>query len=72
MKDKSVHMGFVTREEDGVVDLRNIAGVVTQIKEAEIAKRDHQAQTMMPAGLALTLTVDEFNHLIAYLVSMKE
>jgi len=27
---------------------------------------------MMPAGLALTLTVDEFNHLIAYLVSMKE
>jgi hypothetical protein len=26
----------------------------------------------MPVGLALTLTVDEFNHLIAYLGSMKE
>jgi putative heme-binding domain-containing protein len=72
MKDKSVHMGFVTREEDGVIDLRNIAGIVTQIKEDEITKRDHQPQSMMPAGLALTLTVDEFNHLIAYLVSMKE
>jgi putative heme-binding domain-containing protein len=72
MKDKSVHMGFVTREEDGVIDVRNIAGIVTQIKEGEIAKRDHQPQSMMPAGLASTLTVDEFNHLVAYLVSMKE
>lgn len=72
MKDKSVHMGFVTREEDGVVDVRNIAGIVTQLKEAEITKRDHQAQSMMPAGLAASLTLDEFNHLVAYLNSMKE
>jgi hypothetical protein len=27
---------------------------------------------MMPAGLAKTLTVTEFNDLISYLVSMKE
>ncbi|MFT6863184.1 MAG: putative heme-binding domain-containing protein [Akkermansiaceae bacterium] len=72
MKDQSVHMGFVTREEDGVVDVRNIAGVVTQIKEDEIQKRDHQPQSMMPAGLAATLTLDEFNDLIAYLSSMKD
>lgn len=72
MKDKTAHMGFVTREEDGVIDIRNIAGIVTQIREDMIAKRDHQPQSMMPAGLASTLTVDEFNHLISYLVSMKE
>ncbi|MFT6180468.1 MAG: putative heme-binding domain-containing protein [Akkermansiaceae bacterium] len=72
MKDESAHMGFVTREEDGVVDVRNIAGIMTQLKVADIAKRDHQAQSMMPAGLATSLTVDEFNHLIAYLSSMKE
>lgn len=72
MKDKSAHLGFVTREEDGVVDIRNIAGVVTQLKAADIVKRDHQDNSMMPAGLAGTLTVDEFNHLIAYLVSLKE
>ena len=72
MKDKSVHMGFVTREEDGIVDVRNIAGVVTQLKEGNIQKRDHQPQSMMPAGLVSTLTVDEFNDLIAYLNSMKE
>ena len=72
MKDKSVHLGFVTREEDGVVDIRNIAGIVTQLKGGEIVKRDHQDNSMMPAGLAGALTVDEFNHLIAYLSSMRE
>ena len=71
MKDKTAHMGFVTREEDGVIDIRNIAGIVTQLREGMIAKRDHQPQSMMPAGLASMLTVDEFNHLISYLVSMK-
>ena len=72
MKDKSIHLGFVTREEDGVVDLRNVAGLVTKLKEAEIAKREHQKDSMMPTGLASTLTLEEFNHLIAYLVSMKQ
>jgi putative heme-binding domain-containing protein len=72
MKDKSAHLGFVTREEDGIVDVRNIAGIVTQLKAADIAKRDHQSQSMMPPGLAATLTLDEFNDLIAYLGSMKE
>nr|MBR9809481.1 c-type cytochrome [bacterium] len=72
MKDKTAHLGFVTREEGGVIDIRNIAGIVTQIKEDMIAKRDHQPQSMMPAGLAKTLTVTEFNDLISYLVSMKE
>jgi putative heme-binding domain-containing protein len=72
MKDKSVHLGFVTREEDGVVDIRNIAGIVTQLKGGEIVKRDHQDNSMMPAGLAGALTVDGFNHLIAYLSSMRE
>ena len=72
MKDKTAHLGFVTREEGGVIDIRNIAGIVTQIKEDMIAKRDHQPQSMMPAGLAKTLTVTEFSDLISYLVSMKE
>jgi len=72
MKDGVVHYGFVTREEDGVVDLRNIAGVLTQLKVGAIQKRDHQTQSMMPVGLADALTVSEFHDLIAYLVSMKE
>jgi len=72
MKDGMVHMGFVTREEDGALDVRNIGGVVTTLKVDEIAKRDHQKQSMMPAGLASSLTLEQFNDLIAYLVSLKE
>ena len=70
--DKKVHMGFVTKEEDGVIDLRNIAGIVTKIKEVDIKKRDHQTTSMMPPGLASTLTVGQFTDLIEYLVSLKE
>ncbi|YCM45239.1 hypothetical protein V2O64_04280 [Verrucomicrobiaceae bacterium 227] len=72
MNDDTVHYGFVTREEDGVVDLRNIVGVLTQLKDDEIKKRDHQGTSMMPAGLGGTLTMAQFNDLIAYLTSMKE
>lgn len=72
MKDGTIHYGFVTREEDGIVDLRNIVGLLTQLKESEIVKRDHQGTSMMPAGLAGALTMEQFNDLIAYLNSMKE
>lgn len=72
MKDGMVHMGFVTREEDGALDVRNIGGVVTTLKVDEVAKRDHQKQSMMPSGLASSLTLEQFNDLVAYLVSLKE
>lgn len=72
MKDGSVHLGFVTREVDDTLDLRNIAGIVTPLAISEISERDHLASSMMPPGLAAGLTVEGFNDLIAYLVSLKE
>ena len=72
MKDGKVHMGFVTKDEDGVLDLRNIAGIVTKLKSSEIKKRDHQTTSMMPPGLGSNLTLGEFTDLIEYLVSLKE
>ena len=72
MKDGSVQMGFVTREEDGMIEIRNIAGVATKVKAAEVAKRDHQSTSMMPPGLAGTLSLGEFVDLIEYLGSMKK
>ena len=71
MNDGSVHMGFVTREQDGEIDLRNIAGIVTPIQAAEVKKREHQSGSMMPAGLAQALTAKEFTDLIEYLVSLR-
>ena len=71
-KDGGSHMGFVTREEDGTVELRNIAGIVTELKSGDIVTREEQALSMMPAGLAGPLSMDEFLAMIEYLVSLKE
>lgn len=72
MKDNAVHLGFVTREEDGQVDVRNIGGVVVTLNEGDIKSRVEQTQSMMPAGLGSSLTIDQFNSLIDYLDSLRE
>ena len=72
LKDGSMKMGFVTKAEDGVLDLRDIAGIVTKVKEAEVVSRENQPVSMMPPGLANTLTMEQFLDLIEYLGSMKE
>lgn len=72
MKDGSQHMGFITSEVDGNIDLRNIAGQVFKLKRADVEKESHLPQSMMPPGLAGTLTVSEFTSLVEYMVSLKE
>lgn len=62
------HTGFITREQDGMVEVRDIAGTVTNVKASEIRSRKQLGITMIPAGL----TTAEFTSLIEYLVSLKE
>jgi len=71
LKDGSAKIGFVTGEADGVIELRDIAGQVSQIKRAEVAEEMHLPNSMMPPGLAAGLTLEEFTSLIEYLVSLK-
>lgn len=71
MKDDSVHMGFVTNEADGKIELRNIAGQASVINRADVEKDEHLSQSMMPPGLGSTLTVEEFTSLIDYLGSLR-
>ena len=71
MKDGATHMGFVTAEADGVVELRNIAGQVTKLQRADVTKEEHLPQSMMPPGLGAGLTVEEFTSLIEYLASLR-
>ncbi len=71
MKDGVAHMGFVTGEADGVVELRNITGQVTKLKRADVAEETHMPQSMMPPGLASGLSVQDFTSLIEYLASLK-
>ena len=71
LKDGSSHLGFITREEDGEVDVRDLGGRVTTLQESEIEKRTEQPISMMPPGLTSGLTVEEFTSLIDYLMSME-
>lgn len=71
MKNGPDQMGFVTGEADGVVTLRNIAGQVSKLKREDVKEEKHLPQSMMPAGLAAGLTVEEFTSLVEYLVTLK-
>jgi putative heme-binding domain-containing protein len=71
MKNGPDQMGFVTAEADGIVTLRNIAGQVFKLKRDDVKEEKHLPQSMMPAGLAAGLTVEEFTSLIEYLVTLK-
>ena len=71
LKNGTTLEGFVTGERDGIVDLRNIAGIVQNLKRSDVAKSGMRATSMMPEGLAAGLTVKEMASLIDYLKSLK-
>jgi putative heme-binding domain-containing protein len=71
LKDGSSKLGFVTGEEDGVVELRDIAGQVSHVRREDIANETELPNSMMPPGLANGLSAEEFTALIEYLVSLR-
>lgn len=70
-KDKKNYMGFVTQETASKVVLRDIAGNVTTINKTNIASRKEMPNSMMPAGLANSLTIEEFASLVSFLEKQK-
>lgn len=71
LKDGKSAMGFVTGEADGVISLRDIAGQASKINRADVKEEQELPTSMMPPGLAGTLTLEEFTSLVEYLVSLK-
>jgi putative heme-binding domain-containing protein len=72
MKDGTTAMGFVTNEEDGVIQLRDIGGNVSELKREDVDAENHLPQSMMPAGLGDSLGSEDFVDLIEYLNSLSE
>ncbi len=70
LKDGSQQMGFVTLESSAEIKVRNIAGQESTLKTADITKRDKLPISMMPPGLASSMTVHEFASLLDYLESL--
>lgn len=70
-KGGDTHVGFVTEELVDKITIRNITGVATEIKTADITERKRLDNSMMPAGLANSLSFEELASLVAYLESKK-
>ncbi|HEX8608536.1 MAG TPA: HEAT repeat domain-containing protein, partial [Pedobacter sp.] len=71
-KGDNTYMGFVTAETAAKVTLRDIAGQVTSIKTSDIISRKELETSMMPAGLANSLSYEEFASLITFLSQQKK
>lgn len=68
--DKS-YVGFISEESAEKVVIRNIVGHVFTIKTEDILEREELDMSMMPAGLANSLSYEEFAALITFLAGQK-
>jgi putative heme-binding domain-containing protein len=64
-------MGFVTEESADRIILRDIGGTVHPINTKDIQKREQLETSIMPTGLANSLSYEEFASLITYLSQQK-
>ena len=71
-KDGGAMSGFVSAETADEVEMRDISGNVHEIKTANIKDRQELEMSMMPPGLANTLSLQDFASLVDFLKSKKE
>jgi putative heme-binding domain-containing protein len=71
-RNRKSYTGFITQEQDGMVEVRDIAGTVSKVKASAIKSRKELNFSMMPVGLVGGMTTEEFTALIEYLASLKE
>ena len=72
LKDGESHTGFVTQESASQLTLRYMVGGVTQIPVDQIQSRSELEHSMMPAGLANALSLQEFTSLVRFLADQKQ
>jgi putative heme-binding domain-containing protein len=69
--DGKFFMGFVTAESAQELTIRDIAGNATKLEKKNIKDRKELENSMMPAGLANSLSFEEFASLVTYLEQQK-
>ena len=67
LKDGTELDAFVVREAADAVTVRTVAAVEQTIPVGQIVRREKQEKSLMPEGLAATLTVRDFASLLDYL-----
>ncbi len=71
-KDGASQVGFVTEESADKVTLRDVASNEYTFDTKDIVKREKLPMSMMPPGLAATMTIREFASLLDYLESLSK
>lgn len=71
-KGDRTYMGFITEETAAKVVIRNIAGEVFTIKTGDILSRKEMETSMMPEGLANSLSYEELASLVSFLSQQKQ
>jgi putative heme-binding domain-containing protein len=72
LKDGDEAFGLITSETADELVLKAQGGLQTLIQKADVAKREKQPLSVMPAGLQTAMTTQEFVDLIEYLASLKK
>ena len=70
-KKGGAHVGFVTNRLSDQIQMRDIAGTVTTLKTSDIANETLLPISMMPAGLANGMSMNDFASLVHYLAAQK-
>ena len=70
--DGRIHQGFVSREADDEIEIRDAAGIATVLRREQIEERSKSDVSPMPQGLVDPLTFDQFAALLAYLETLKD
>lgn len=70
--DGKTYTGFVTEETANDLVIRNITGQATSIEKSNINSREELESSIMPSGLANSLSYEEFTSLVDFLSKQVE
>ncbi len=70
-KDGKTLVGFVTRRNADEITLRDITGNAIKVAVSNLKSEDHLPTSMMPPGLANSLSLQEFASLVEFLSGKK-
>jgi putative heme-binding domain-containing protein len=69
--DGKFYMGFVTAESAQELTIRDITGAATKLEKKNIKERKELETSMMPSGLANSLSFEELASLVNFLSQQK-
>ncbi len=71
LKNGDVESGLFRREEGAVLVLANSAGKEFTVAKADVSERRETNISLMPSNFGEALTVEQFNHLLAFLLAQR-